>query len=179
MPTKMIGQRKNLWWVKSTAGVAATIPAGTISKATWDTGVTAGDIIDLSAAIAEGYTLNPTGSDTDDTRMVTDVSNVERRSGYNYEGSMQFAREADTVTNTTSIFEKAFQLFKAGGVNGFWVRRTGYLYTTALATGHKLDAFQFVSDLPRDVETDGGGPIWLEVPYRPSGVMKLNIAVSA
>lgn len=182
---KMLGQKTSLFWVDSSAAISATLLAATsgsgtgISLATWATDVTAQKITDFTKAIADGYTLNPTDSDTDDTAMVSDLTNAQRRGNANYEGDFQFAMERNPVTNATSIFLAAYTKFKNRGVTGWWVQRIGKQFTSPLIVADKVHCYYFSNDNGLEEETDGGGPIWFHVPFRQQGQMRRNVAVAA
>jgi hypothetical protein len=165
----MQGQKTTLWWIDVSATCVPGIPA--ISLALWNADVTSGKVTNFTPAIQAGYTLNPTDSDTDDTAMVSDVGNAQRRGLYNYEARFQFAMEADVVTNTTSIYLAAYNKFKTRGVQGYWARRIGYPQSLALAVGHALRCFYVQSFSPKILDSDKGKPIWLEINYGQQGYM--------
>lgn len=178
MSKKMQGQKTTLYWMAIDATAAADLPGAlSLGKITAD--LTSKKIVNLTDAVVAGYTLNVTDSDTDDTQMVGDVGNGKKRGLYNYEAKFQFAREADTVVNTTSVYTAALNLFKVRGAQGYWVRRIGYSKTTALAVGHKLSVFKVESFSPKTLDTAKGKPIWLEVNFGQQGYMKPATAIVA
>lgn len=182
---KMLGQKTSLWWADQSSATAASLLAASsgshtgVSLAAWNTDVTADKIHDFTRAIADGYTLNPTDSDTDDTAMVSDLTNAQRRGNANYEGDFQFAMEKNPTTNNDSVFLEAYETFLHRGVMGWWIQRIGYQYTVPLAAGHKLHCYYFSDDNGREEETDGGGPIWFHVPFRQQGQLRRNVVVAA
>ena len=109
--------------------------------------------------------------------MLGDTTNSKTRGLYNYDASFQFAREADPVTNTTSLYEAALTKFRTKGVDGYWLRRIGYDKSVPLAVGHKLRAFKVESHRPRTLDTDKGKPVWLEVKFGSLGYMSVPTAV--
>lgn len=177
MPKKMFGALTTIWWMDSDAASVADLPA--ISLAHWTTDITGTKVTNFTDAIVAGYTLNPTDSDTDDTSMLGDATNAKTRGLYNYEAKFQFAREADPVTNATSIYEAALTKFRTKGVNGYWARRIGYDKSVPLAVGHKLRIFKVESYRPRTLDTDKGKPIWLEINFGSQGYMSVPTAVIA
>jgi hypothetical protein len=165
---KMNGQDTTLWWVEGDA-VGWVTPPATISKAVWDTAVTAGTIHNLTDAIEKGYTLNMTDSDTDDSSTVATVGNGVTRGAYNYEADISGFREDDPTTNTDSEFEEFFQLFRAKGERGYWVQRLGRPYTDLLTVGDVVSVYQFETDYPRNTKSDSGGPYYLQAKFGQQG----------
>lgn len=164
---KMMSPNSTIWWVPL-AGITNHL-APTVAQ------ITAG--INISAAIVTGYTLGATDSDTDDSKTITDEGNVQTPTFGNYEGSLSFFR--DGVGDTPTVFTTAYNLFKSGRVEGWLVSRHGYKSTIAPAAGHIVSVFRFFSDLVQDIEGDGGAPIQVTVPFRPQGVMAINVPVAA
>ena len=176
MPKKMTGQKTTLWWVKPALWTANPV---TLDLSDMTTAIGAGNMINFTEAIEAGYTLNSSGSDTDESTSVATEGNGLSRGAANFEADITFFREKDPVTNTDSLFEDAFQLFKTRGVEGYWVQRFGYRFDTALAVGHLLNVYKVVSDYPQDVESDSGGPIRFRVPFGQNGFMLKHTAVVA
>lgn len=159
---KMMSPNTTIWWVPK-AGIADINAVKTAE-------LTAG--VNLSAAIATGYTLAATDSDTDDSKTIVDEANVQTRTFGNYEGTLPFFRS--DKTNVTAIFNTAYDLFKPGRVEGYLVSRHGKKAATAAAVGDEISIFHFISDYGKTVEGDGGAPIQYEVPFLPQGNMSVN-----
>lgn len=170
MVTKLLSPSTTIWFVKSNGTFLATSPDASNLAAD----VTSGAAVNLSSAIATGYTLGATDSDTDSSKTIVDNANSSSRGNGNYEITIPFYRERDAVTNTDSVFLAAFLLFKNKGVQGIFVKRIGYLYTVAPAAGQLVSVFTALSGNPRDIESDAGGPISFEVPFFPQGYMNVN-----
>lgn len=162
---KMMSPNTTIWWVPL-AGIA-DFKAPKVAELTAGT--------NISAAIVTGYTLAATDSDTDDSKTITDEGNVQTPTFGNYEGNISFFR--DGTGDTPTIFTTAYNLFKAGRVEGWLVSRHGYKSTVAPAAGHLVSTFRFISDLPQDVEGDGGAPIQVTIPFRPQGQFAVNVPV--
>ena len=162
---KLMSPNTTIWWVPL-AGISNYL-APTVAQ------ITAGT--NISGAIVTGYTLGATDSDTDDSKTITDEGNVSTPTFGNYEGNISFFR--DGLADTPTIFTTAYNLFKAGRVEGWLVSRHGYKSTVAPAAGHIVSVFRFYSDLGQDIEGDGGAPIQFTVPFRPQGQMAVNVAV--
>lgn len=175
MATKLVSPNTTIWWVDTTGTFLATAPDA--SNLVADLG--SGKAFNISAAVATGYTLNATASDTDNSKTIVDEGNSQSRGNGNYSASIPLYREADPVTNTDSVFLAAYNLFKAKGASGTLVKRLGYKYTVAPAAGQLVSVYTVLSDNPRDEESDAGGPIRLTVPFFAQGYMKVNVALVA
>jgi len=162
---KMMSPNTTIWWIP-VAGIA-NFNAPTVAE------ITAG--INLSAAIVTGYTLAATDSDTDDSKTIVDEGNVSTPTFGNYEASLSFFRDA--IGDAATAFTTANDLFTAGRVEGWLVSRQGYKSTVAAATTQLVSVFGVVSDYHQVVEGDGGSPIQTTVPFKPTGKMKLNVAL--
>ena len=162
---KMMSPNTTIWWIP-VAGIA-NFNAPTVAE------ITAG--INLSAAIVTGYTLAATDSDTDDSKTIVDEGNVSTPTFGNYEASLSFFRDA--IGDASTAFTTANDLFTAGRVEGWLVSRQGYKSTVAPATTQLVSVFGVVSDYHQVVEGDGGSPIQTTVPFKPTGKMKLNVAL--
>lgn len=173
MATKLVSPNTTIWWVASDATFLATNPDA--SNLVADLGT--GKAVNISAAVATGYTLNATASDTDNSKTIVDEGNSQSRGNGNYSASLPLYREADPVTNTDSVFLTAYNLFKSKGAAGTLVKRLGYKYTVAPAAGQLVSVYTVLSDNPRDEESDAGGPIRLTVPFFAQGYMKVNVAL--
>lgn len=164
---KMMSPNTTIWWVPL-AGIANPA-APTVAE------LTAG--INISCAIVTGYTLGATDSDTDDSKTICDEGNVQTPTFGNYEGQLSFFR--DGVGDTPTVFTTAMNLFSAGRVEGYLVSRHGFKSSTAPLAAQLVSVFRFFSDYHRTEEGDGGAPILFTVPFRPQGVMYLNVAIAA
>lgn len=171
---KMMSPKRALYWVDANA--TFTVAAPTAAQLNTALGGTP-KAWNLSAAILEGVNIGVTASDKPTRRTIVDKGNAQQRGYGNYEGLVPFGREGDPTTNTTSIFLKAFDLFKLKDRQGWWVSRIGYEYTVAPAAGQLVTVLGFLSGWPRDVVTDDGGPIQFTVPFYRTGEMTPNVAL--
>lgn len=180
---KMLPPGETIWWVpKEHAATADDL----LKAATLYTEGGSAKAVNISCAIAAGYTLGATESDTDDTRTICDVGNVQTPTIGNYEASITFFREAlnqDGTTPETTPAGKAWKLFKNGiqdgAVEGWLVKRIGFKHDKPVATGHELSAFLVIPDNPQDVTGDGTTPIQFTVSFMPQGQFFLNKPVKA
>lgn len=161
---KMMSPKTTIWWVTDATYDPDNPQAALLT-----------DARNVSCAIETGYSLGPTDSDTDDSSTICDTANVSTAVAYNYEGSLTFFREGDPA-DTTSAFARAFSFFKNGTQNGlvegYLVRRVGYVNTVAAAAGQEVESFKFIPDNPVDVVEDKA-PIRFTVPFKQQGKMSL------
>lgn len=156
---KMLAPNVTLWWIDRsgvadyTAITVAEINAGT----------------NVSCAVVEGYTLNPTDPNTDNTRSICDEGNVDNDTTDQYEGNVTFFRDKNIADNT-SVFNKAFNLFKTADADGYWVRRVGKKADQLAAANDDVEVFGFTSDFPRSVDgAENAPPIQFSVRFIPNG----------
>lgn len=158
MPTKMLNPNTTIWVVPENGIVNPEAPKATE--------INAGE--NISCAIVRGYTLNPTDSDTDDSASICDTGNVANRLYDNYEGELTMFREGD-VSDTDSVFNIAFELFKEPDSRVWIVRRLGKRNTVAATTGDEVELFLFSNDRIRSVDGGDAGPIQFTVPLLAQG----------
>lgn len=134
----------------------------------------------ISCAIVTGSTLNPTDSDTDDTRSICDEGNVATPTYDNYEANLTFFRtnNPDATDGNDAAMETAFQLFKHKGAEGYLYRRIGYKNTVPAEEGQLVSGFYVLSDNPQDVWGGDEGPIQFTVPFLQQGLLALNVEVA-
>lgn len=163
--TKMMSPNTAIWWITDPTYDPKAPSAALLT-----------DARNISKAIVNGYTLNPTKSDVDTSTNITDTSKVETPVRYNYEGNLTFNRESDQA-NTTSAFARAFAFFKSERTVGFLVRRTGFLSDIPADEGQLVDSFKFINDVPKDVVEEN--LINFSTKFSPQGVMELRKALVA
>ena len=166
MAKKMLNPNTTLWVIPADKvtdirELTADQLNGTGSPATTDA-------LNFSCAVVRGYTLNPTDSDTDDSASICDSGNVENRLYDNYEGEFTMFREGD-LSDTTSVFAKAFEFFKEPDKIHYIVRRIGKRNTEPAAAGDEVEAFLFANDRIRSVDGGDDGPIQFTVPELQQG----------
>lgn len=162
---KMMSPNSTIWWVPL-AGFANYLTP-TVAE------VNAG--INISAGIVTGFTLGATDSDNDNSKTIVDEGNVSTPTFGNYEASLSFFRDA--TGDAATVFTTATALFTGGRVEGWLVSRHGYKANTTAATTQLVSIFGVISDFYQDVEGDGGSPIQITVPFKPTGKMVLNKAL--
>ena len=159
--SKLLEPTTTIWWVPL-AGVAN--PA-VITK----TEINAGT--NISCAILTGYTLNGTGANTDNSRSICDVANVDNPTTDQYEGNLTFFRDA-VPGDGASVYNLAFNLFKTVGAQGYLVRRIGALSSAVAATADDVEVFSFEADYSRSVDgAENAPPIQFTIKFIPLGFM--------
>jgi len=140
--------------------------------------LTAVGAINISQAVTRGYTLNPTDSDTDDTASIVDTGNVQTRLLDNYEGELTMFRDADE-TDTTSVYNVAFEYFKEPDQRFFVYRRLGKKSSVAVAAADTVEGFLFSNDRTRSVDGGDNGPVQFTVPLLSQGTYTGYVEVAA
>lgn len=179
--TKLLGPTTTIWWFDLTAITTPEAPKVADMTAALAKAVgTAGYGRNVSVAMAKGYTLNPQDSDTNTDGSIVDTGAGETRGAANYEGMFPFFLEADADTNTESLYQEAYEMFKVSGKTGYAIRRLGALYTVAPAAGQLVDIFKFQTGMPRLTEPDNNsGAFHFDVPLFKQGFVRTNIALVA
>lgn len=133
----------------------------------------------LTDAIETGYRLGATASDTDDSKTIGDEGNTETPTIGNYEAMLTIFKDdigtgTNAVPQNASVFTTVFNLFKAGRVEGWLVKRLGYKKTVAYAAGQEVSVFRVVNDYVRETDGDKGAPNRVEIEFGALGEFYLN-----
>lgn len=177
---KMLSPNTTIWWVPAEQ---VTNEAELLKVATY----TGNKAINISCAIVAGMTLNPTDSETENSRSICDAAAVETPVSENFEADLTFFREeiksSQQAAGTDSVYDKVYQLFKHGWqeglVEGYLVRRIGKRHDVPAAADQEVSYFKVMADNPRDEIGEGQSSIQFHVPFRPAGTMKLNKKLTA
>lgn len=133
--------------------------------------------LNISCAVVRGYTLNPSGSDTDNTASICDDGNVDNPTLGNYEANITFFRD-ENQADMVSVYNKAWALFRRKFRSGIIYRRVGFKQTVPFAVGQEVEGFKLLSDAPQTVTSgDGGGPVQFTVPFFQQGLHTGNVYV--
>ena len=137
----------------------------------------AGMVFDISCALLDdATTLNLTDSETDDTRTICDVGQVQNPTFQNYEVSLDALRDADVTAN--GVFNLALELFM-GADRPFWaIKRIGGSNTTPFAVGDDIQMFGVTTDLPNDLVEDGA-LLKIGGRFKPNGDLNFNYRLAA
>lgn len=131
----------------------------------------------LSSAINDDYTANPTDSDTDDSQSVSDVSLVENPTFANYEVSLDGFND-ETIT-AAGVFNKFRDLFKAKNIPYIIGVRIGPEQGVTPVVGDIWGLFHVKTDNAVDIDGDGTEPMQLGARFKPQGWMKPEYEVIA
>ena len=168
---KMMNPATTIWWVDEADIEDPAAPTASELNAAEN----------ISCAIVTGFTLNPTDSDTDDTRSICDEGNVATPTWDNYEANLTFFRAADPdgSAGVEGVMNTVFELFKHKGATGWLYRRVGKKNFEDAEASDIVSGFKVMADNPQDVAGGDEGPIQLTVPFFQQGEMHLNVEVVA
>lgn len=130
----------------------------------------------ISCAITDDYTLNMTDSDTDDSRSICDVGQVETPTFFNYEASLDAFRDIDP--NAAGLFNLFRDLFRAPDVPYILVKRIGKSNTEPFAVGDFVSLYSVNTDYPVDT-TEDNAPLLFGARFKPTGGINVNYKVVA
>lgn len=110
-------------------------------------------VFNISCAITDdGYTFNLTDSETDDTRTICQIGQVQNPTFQNYEVSFDGLRD-ESVTDT-GVFNMFFDLFKGVDRPYFIVVRVGKSNTDPFVIGDDIRMLGVTTDNPIDLVED-------------------------
>lgn len=112
-----------------------------------------GMVFPISCAITDdGFTANKTESETDDTRTLCDVGQVQNKTFDTYEVMLDALRDA-SVTDP-GIMNMFFDIFKGVDRPFYIITRLGPLNSAAFAVGQYIKIFGVTTDYPTDLVED-------------------------
>ena len=130
-----------------------------------------GKVFDISCAILDDYTLNMSGSDTDDSLSICDIGNTSSPTFANYEASLDGFRDSSVTAN--GVFNMFFDLFK-GTDREFWlIKRIGQARQTAFAAGQTISMYEFRTDAGVDLVEDNS-MLRFGARFKPLGSLNIN-----
>ncbi|KMY23318.1 Uncharacterised protein [Actinobaculum suis] len=145
--------------------------------------------VDITCAIASGYTLGMNASETiQGTQTLCEKAASTRRGPANYAGEFTFVREGDrNAQDTTSAFLKAAKVFKDPDTRVDIVRRGGVAtapdsalpYTEKFAEGQTVEVFGFTTDYPQNRPDQNGEDATYTVALLPTGQFEHAVKVTA
>lgn len=133
-------------------------------------------VFDVSCATLDDYTMNQSESDTDDTRTVCDVGEVNNATFQNYEVSLDFLRDESVVD--AGVFNMAAELTRAPDRPLVAIKRVGKQQGSAFAIGDHISLFALDTDFPQDI-VEGGSLLAHGARFKPTGFMDINYVVAA
>lgn len=168
---KLMNPNTTIWW----------IPEGGVVNPAAPTAAEINGGENISCAIVTGFTLNPTDSDTDDTRSICDEGNVANPTWDNYEANLTgFRTNTPEGPDANDIaMDTFYELFKHKGKAGWLYRRIGKKNNVEATAADVVSGFKVLSDNPQDIAGGDEGPIQMTVPFLQQGEMHLNVEVVA
>lgn len=129
-------------------------------------------VFNISCAIEDGYTLNMTGSDADDSMTICDIGDVQTPTFYNYEASLDGFRDEDI--DATGVYNLFFDLFKNLDIPYILIKRIGKGNETAATVGDTVSMYEVITDNPEDLVGDNE-MIRLGARFKTTGNLNVNI----
>lgn len=176
MATKLLRPNVGIYVATADAFGAADITAAdfapTVAQLTDAT-----KVFDISQAVTDGYTLNMTDSDVDNSLSIVDNASVSTPTMYNYEASIDGFRDADPEADS------AYNLFKskfadaAVGTKYYLIKRIGKAHTAAFATGDLISVYGVTTDYAIDIIADGA-MIMTGARFLTTGEVAVNVALA-
>ena len=172
--TKTLRGNVTIWAVRPEAVSDWT---AAISLAEWDAADAAGLITDISQAVEDGYKLNLTGSKTDNSQSVEDVTQVETPVYDEYEASLDIFRNKPGSTGTPA-YDIALSLFDHEGIEYYLVKRVDKTQHAAVEVGDILSAYGVSTDIGQDI-TDDGSMLMFGARFKTTGTATTDKTVTA
>jgi len=128
------------------------------------------------AVIDDAFTANVTDSDTDDTRTLCDVGQVQNPTFQTYEVSLDALR--DKSVTDTGVFNLFFNLFKGLDRPYYIVTRIGKANTAPFDIGDDVKIFGVTTDNPIDI-VDDNAMIQFGARFKNTGLVVVNYRLTA
>lgn len=171
MATKLL--RPNVGIYVAAADAFADWSAPTLTEIT-----NATKVFNISQAVTDGYTLNMTDSDIDNSLAIVDNASVSTPTMYNYEASIDGFRDADPEADSAyNLFYNKFALAPVG-TKYFLIKRIGKAHDAAFAQGDLVSIYGVTTDYPIDIVADGA-MIMTGARFLTTGQVAVNVAVAA
>ena len=133
-------------------------------------------VFNISQAVTDGYTLNMTDSDVDNSLAIVDNASVSTPTLYNYEASIDGFRDADVEADSAYNQFKTLFADAAVGTKYYLIKRIGKAHTAAFATGDLVSVYGVTTDYPVDIIADGA-MIMIGARFLTTGEVAVNVAV--
>lgn len=167
--TKML--RPNVGIYVAAADAFADWKAPTLTEIT-----AAAKVFNISPAVTDGYTLNMTDSQADNSLSIIDNADVQTPTYNNYEASLDVFRDANLTA--TSVYNKARDLFATADVKYFLIKRVGKTHDADFVAGDEVSVYGVKTDFPVDIVGDGE-MVRLGARFLTTGEVAVNVAVGA
>lgn len=129
-------------------------------------------VFNISCAIEDTYTLNMTGSDTDDSISICDIGDVQTPTFQNYEASLDGFRDEDPEFD--GVYNLFFNLFNGLDRPYILVKRIGPNNTDLAEPGQTVSLYEVNTDNPIDIIGDNE-MIRLGARFKPTGNLNVNV----
>ena len=160
-----------------------------VTRLTWVTDITdpaaptAAELtagVDLSCVMVTSYEVRADTSDTVSEKAVCETANADTPTAKNYMGNLVLFRDWDDTTppGDWDASTDPIATFPSGGIQGFFVRRTGLPYDTAYAADDVVEVYKFITDEPQHSGGTDQGMVKVTVPLHKQGVMELAAVVT-
>ncbi|MET4703111.1 Ig-like domain-containing protein [Frigoribacterium sp. UYMn621] len=124
--------------------------------------------LDLSSAIAwKSFKLGADASPDIQDRALTDLGNAVTRGAAKYGATLGFFRDQNN-TDTTSIYQQAFQAFRVMRTIGWLVVRVNKAASLPWAAGDEVSYYKLIADTLSD-DTNGDDSVKFTVTFLPQG----------
>lgn len=133
---------------------------------------------DISCAINDdSYSINLTDSDTDDSRSICDISNVDTPTFFQYEVEFDTFRNGPAAgpyaVPQTAVYDLPLQLFTVLDREFYIVKRIGVPQGVALAKGQTISAYGVTVDYAQDI-VDDNSVIQFGARFKTTGNVNVN-----
>lgn len=129
-------------------------------------------VFNISCAIEDSYTLNMTGSDTDDSISICDIGDVQTPTFHNYEASLDGFRDEDVSFD--GVYNLFFNLFNGLDRPYILIKRIGPNNVDEAEPGQTVSLYEVVTDNPIDIIGDNE-MIRLGARFKPTGNLNVNV----
>lgn len=133
-------------------------------------------VFNVSCAILDGYSLGETDPDTDNTRTICDISEVENPTLAKYEG--KFTALRDESVDDQGVFNMIRDITMKPDITLFVVERIGKRPNKPFEVGDVFSIYRFQTDYPVD-GYESNGFIKYEPNFLQNGAFVLNEKVAA
>ncbi len=134
-------------------------------------------VFNISCAITDdGFTANVTDSDTDDTRTLCDIGQVQNPTFQTYEVSLDALRDKSVTDN--GVFNLFFDLFKGLDRPFYIITRIGKAANAPFAVGDDIKIFGVNTDNPVDI-VDDNSLIMFGARFKNTGFVVVNYRIAA
>lgn len=177
MATKLLRPNVGIYVAAADAFAGADITASTWAP-TLAQITDATKVFNISQAVTDGYTLNMTDSDVDNSLSVVDNASVATPTMFNYEASIDGFRDADPSADSAYNLFKAKFADAAVGTKYYLIKRVGKAHDAAFATGDLVSVYGVTTDYPIDIVADGA-MIMIGARFLTTGEVAVNVPVGA